>query len=181
MQLKSWQQDEQTRDLTLAVNISAKQFRHIEFFDQVSQILDETGAPAHRLKLELTEGLLFEDVEATILKMKQLQHLGVTFSIDDFGTGYSSLQYLKRLPLQQIKIDKSFVSELTSNNSDAAIVQTIITMSQMLGLDVIAEGVETAAQKDYLSSRGCQSYQGYLFGKPVPIWQFEAAMREMMT
>jgi len=180
-QLALWQGHERTRELTLAVNVSAKQFHHAEFLQQVSQILNETGVPANRLKLELTEGVLLEDVEATILKMQELQRLGVTFSIDDFGTGYSSLQYLKRLPLHQIKIDKSFVNDITTDSSDAAIVQTIITMSQMLGLDVIAEGVETSAQKNFLISQGCQRYQGYLFGKPVPIAQFEAAMREMLA
>ncbi len=176
LQLKAWQQHERTRELTLAVNVSAKQFRHAEFLAQVSQILEETGAPAHRLKLELTEGVLLDDVEATILKMLALQQLGITFSIDDFGTGYSSLQYLKRLPLQQIKIDKSFINDITTDSNDAAIVQTIIAMSQMLGLNVIAEGVETRAQKDFLHSRGCLAYQGYLFAKPVPLEDFEVLL-----
>ena len=175
-QLKVWQQDEHTCDLTLAVNVSAKQFRHPEFFNQVRQILEETRAPARCLKLEITEGVLLDDVEGTIVKMLELQQLGVTFSIDDFGTGYSSLQYLKRLPLHQIKIDKSFVNDITTDSSDAAIVQTIIAMSQMLGLSVIAEGVETSAQKDFLHSRGCHAYQGYLYGKPVPLEDFETLL-----
>ncbi|MEQ1630054.1 MAG: EAL domain-containing protein [Gallionella sp.] len=180
LQLKRWQRDVHTRELTLAVNVSAKQFRHVEFLEQVGRILEETGAPARCLKLELTEGILLDDVEGTILKMLELQQLGVTFSIDDFGTGYSSLQYLKRLPLHQIKIDKSFVNDITTDSNDAAIVQTIIAMSQMLGLNVIAEGVETAAQKDFLGSRGCQAYQGYLFGKPMPIDKFESSIRELV-
>lgn len=173
LQLKVWQQDKCTRDLTLAVNVSAKQFRHVDLLDQVGRILAETGAPAHQLKLELTEGILLDDVETTIFKMRALQQLGVTFSIDDFGTGYSSLQYLKRLPLHQIKIDKSFVNDITTDSNDAAIVQTIIAMSQKLGLNVIAEGVETVSQKDFLHSCGCLAYQGYLFSKPVPLADFE--------
>jgi EAL domain-containing protein (putative c-di-GMP-specific phosphodiesterase class I) len=177
-QLKSWQGDVLTRDLTLAVNVSAKQFRGKDFVAQVQRVLVETGAKPALLKLELTESTVLENVEDTIAKMRELKLLGVSFSMDDFGTGYSSLQYLKRLPLDQIKIDQSFVRDIVSDANDAAIVQTIIAMSEVLGLSVIAEGVETEAQREFLDLRGCHAFQGYLFGKPLPLPDFEAGLRE---
>jgi diguanylate cyclase (GGDEF)-like protein len=177
-QLKSWQHDALTRDLTLAVNVSAKQFRNKDFVAQVQRVLVDTGAKPALLKLELTESIVLENVEDTIAKMRELKLLGVSFSMDDFGTGYSSLQYLKRLPLDQIKIDQSFVRDIVSDANDAAIVQTIIAMSEVLGLSVIAEGVETEAQREFLDLRGCHAFQGYLFGKPLPLPDFEARLRE---
>lgn len=172
-QLKQWHRDPQANALTLAVNVSAEQFRQRDFVKQVQQILIQSGAKPALLKLELTESTVLENVEDTIAKMRELKLLGISFSMDDFGTGYSSLQYLKRLPLDQIKIDQSFVRDIASDPNDAAIVQTIIAMSEVLGLDVIAEGVETEAQREFLSSRGCHAFQGYLFSRPVPLKDFE--------
>lgn len=172
-QLKQWQHNALTRDLTLAVNVSAKQFRQTDFVTQVQRILLESGAKPSRLKLELTESTVLENVEDTISKMREIKTLGVSFSMDDFGTGFSSLQYLKRLPLNQIKIDQSFVRDIATDPNDAAIVQTIIAMTEALGLDVIAEGVETEAQLEFIELRGCHAFQGYLFGKPVPLDMFE--------
>lgn len=173
VQLKSWQQNTLTCDLTLAVNVSAKQFRQNDFVAHIKRILLETGARPSRLKLELTESTILENVEDAITKMHELKQLGVSFSMDDFGTGYSSLQYLKRLPLDQIKIDQSFVRDITFDPNDAAIVQTIIAMSDALGLNVIAEGVETEEQRAFLDQHKCQAFQGYLFGKPLPLDKFE--------
>ncbi|HCI14646.1 MAG: diguanylate cyclase [Gallionellales bacterium GWA2_60_142] len=175
-QLKKWQSSPLTRDLTLAVNVSAKQFRQTDFVMQVQHALLVSGAKPAHLKLELTESMVLENIDDTIAKMRELRLLGLSFSMDDFGTGYSSLQYLKRLPLNQIKIDQSFVREITNNPNDAVIVQTIIAMSESLGLDVIAEGVETEAQRQFLDEHGCHSFQGYLFGRPVPLAQFEAVL-----
>ncbi len=173
LQIKAWQNDVRKCALTLAVNVSAKQFRQPDFVADVQRTLLETGAPPALLKLELTESIILENVEETIARMKQIKSLGVSFSMDDFGTGYSSLQYLKRLPLDQIKIDQSFVRDIAHDPNDAAIVKTIIAMSEVLGLSVIAEGVETAAQRDFLEQSGCHTFQGYLFGRPVMIEQFE--------
>jgi diguanylate cyclase (GGDEF)-like protein/PAS domain S-box-containing protein len=176
-QLKAWQDQAMTRKLTLAVNVSARQFRQRDFVDQVQHVLRESGASASKLKLELTESVVLENVEDTIVKMRALKVLGVSFSMDDFGTGYSSLQYLKRLPLDQIKIDQSFVRDIATDPNDAAIVQTIIAMTEALGLNVIAEGVETEEQLEFLNLRGCHAFQGYYFSKPVPLDQFEADLR----
>ncbi|MGB9093486.1 MAG: EAL domain-containing protein, partial [Gallionella sp.] len=176
--LKEWEQDALMRGLVVAVNVSAKQFRQPDFVDQVKSVVQHHGIDPARLKLELTEGMLLENIEETIATMNALNELGVKFSLDDFGTGYSSLQYLKRLPLDQIKIDQSFVRDVTSDPNDAAIVQTIIAMAETLGLDVVAEGVETRAQFEFLELRGCNRFQGYLFGRPVPIEQFEAMIKQ---
>jgi len=175
-QLMDWQGRAMTRDLTLAVNVSAKQFRQSDFVAQVQRALQQSGAKPSLLKLELTESVVLENVEDTIAKMRELKLLGVSFSMDDFGTGYSSLQYLKRLPLDQIKIDQSFVRDITTDPNDAAIVQTVIAMTEALGLNVIAEGVETVEQFEFLDLRGCHAFQGYLFSRPVPIEQFEALL-----
>lgn len=172
-QLRTWQNHALTRDLTLSVNVSAKQFRQADFVLQVQRVLQETGARPSMLKLELTESTVLENVEDTIGKMRELKKLGVGFSMDDFGTGYSSLQYLKLLPLDQIKIDQSFVRDITTDPNDAVIVQTIIAMSDALGLDVMAEGVETEVQQEFLNMRGCRAFQGFLFGLPVEIGKFE--------
>jgi diguanylate cyclase (GGDEF)-like protein/PAS domain S-box-containing protein len=177
-QLRAWQDDPLTRDLTLAVNVSAKQFRQPDFVMQLQRVLQESGASPARLKLELTESTVLENVADAISKMREIKSLGISFSMDDFGTGYSSLQYLKRLPLDQIKIDQSFVRDIVTDPNDAAIVQTIIAMTEILGFDVIAEGVETEAQREFLDLRNCPAFQGYLFGKPVPLAQFETALRD---
>jgi EAL domain-containing protein (putative c-di-GMP-specific phosphodiesterase class I) len=168
LQLVEWARDPQTAHWTLAVNVSARQFRHSHFVDEVLGVLEETGANPHRLKLELTETLLLDDVEDTILRMDTLRASGLGFSLDDFGTGYSSLSYLKRLPLDQLKIDQSFVRDLLTDANDASIARTIVTLAHSLDLGVIAEGVETQEQRDMLASLGCHTWQGYLFGRPGP-------------
>ena len=175
-QLSIWKMDEQTRDLILSVNVSAKQFHQSDFVTQVKEIVQRHGINPTRLKLELTESILLKDMDSIITTMNAISSIGVRFSLDDFGTGYSSLQYLKKLPLHQLKIDQSFVKDLTIDRSDEAIVDTIISMAQSLNLDVIAEGVETEEQRQYLENAGCANYQGYLFSKPVPIEQFEALL-----
>jgi EAL domain-containing protein (putative c-di-GMP-specific phosphodiesterase class I) len=144
---------------------------------KVRHIIHESGAKPAQLKLELTESLLLVNVDDIIAKMRELKLLGICFSLDDFGTGYSSLQYIKLLPLDQLKIDKSFVRDINSDTNDAAIVKTIVVMSEALGLNVIAEGVETQAQRDFLDNQGCHSFQGYLFGKPMPIEEFEEQLK----
>jgi len=173
-QLAAWSGCAATAHLTLAVNVSARQFRQSDFTSKVVELLNRTGADPRRLKLELTESMLLDNVEQIIDKMSALKALGVGFALDDFGTGYSSLSYLKRLPLDQLKIDQSFVRDVLSDPNDTAIVRTIVALAQSLGLEVIAEGVETAPQRDFLAKHGCHAYQGYLFSKPVPLEQFES-------
>jgi diguanylate cyclase (GGDEF)-like protein/PAS domain S-box-containing protein len=175
-QLVRWAGAAQTSELVLAVNVSARQFRQPDFVDQVLAVLAQTGADPTRLKLELTESLLVDSLDETIEKMSALKECGVGFSLDDFGTGYSSLAYLKRLPLDQLKIDKSFVRDVLQDPNDAAIACTIVALAQSLGLSVIAEGVETEAQRDFLAENGCPTYQGYFFSRPLPITQFEALL-----
>ncbi len=165
--LASWRDEPDLAHLTMAVNVSSRQFRHASFVDDVARVLAITGAPSAQLKLELTETLLVEDMETTIATMTALRAYGVRFSLDDFGTGYSSLSYLKRMPLDQLKIDQSFVADLLTDPNDAAIVDTIIALSRSLGLQVIAEGVETADQRERLAQAGCRYYQGYLFSRPL--------------
>ena len=177
-QLKAWQQDALTRDLVLAVNVSARQFHQADFVAQVHDAVQRHAINPMRLKLELTEGMLLADVEDTIATMNILSEIGIQFSMDDFGTGYSSLQYLKRLPLDQLKIDQSFIRNIVTDNSDRAIVRTIIVMAQSLGIAVIAEGVETEENRLFLLENGCFHYQGYLFGKPAPIEQFEESLKQ---
>jgi diguanylate cyclase (GGDEF)-like protein len=176
-QLKAWQQDPFTQDLTLSVNVSAKQFYQTNFATQVISAVKHYGINPLQLKLELTESVLLEKIEETITKMNILNDVGVNFSLDDFGTGYSSLQYLKLLPLYQLKIDRSFVRDIAINSSDQAIVRTVIAMAQTLNLGVIAEGVETEVQREFLARCNCYSYQGFLFGKPMPIEKFNLALR----
>ena len=171
-QLLRWAQDPATAGLSLAVNVSARQFHAPEFVDLVLGCLDRSGANAQRLKLELTESVLLNSVEDAITKMNQIRERGVTFSLDDFGTGFSSLTYLKRLPLDQLKIDQSFVRDILVDPDDAAITRTIVTLAQSLGLGVIAEGVEQQAQRDLLAALDCQAFQGYFFGRPMPIAAF---------
>jgi diguanylate cyclase (GGDEF)-like protein/PAS domain S-box-containing protein len=176
-QIKTWQRDVVTRDLVLAVNVSAKQFRQADFVDQVLTTVKRYAINPKLLKLELTESMLLDGIEDIIATMKSLQKIGIQFSLDDFGTGYSSLQYLKRLPLNQLKIDQSFVRDIATDSSDRAIVNTIIAMANSLNLNVIAEGVETEEQRKFLMDNGCTQYQGYLFGKPLPIDQFEVLLK----
>ena len=171
--LAEWQTSSATAGLTLAVNVSAKQFHHPDFVSQVLSALELSGANPVLLKLELTESLLAQDLDGIVQKMNALKTKGVTFSLDDFGTGYSSLAYLKRLPLDQLKIDQGFVRDLLVDSSDAAIVRTVIALGDRLGLNVIAEGVETQAQREFLESNGCYSYQGYLFSRPLKKEDFD--------
>jgi diguanylate cyclase (GGDEF)-like protein/PAS domain S-box-containing protein len=175
-QLKLWATQAATRDLQLAVNVSARQFRQPEFVAQVKQVIARHAIDPARLKLELTESMVLENVTDTVDKMNALQAIGIRFSMDDFGTGFSSLAYLTQLPLNQLKIDQSFVRNIGIKASDAIIVQTIIGMAHNLGIDVIAEGVETEAQRAFLDEHGCPTCQGYLFSKPVPVEQFEAQL-----
>jgi len=172
-QLARWAGRPVLGQLSLAVNLSARQFRDPGFVAMVLEVVQHTGADPRRLKLELTESLLVHDVDDIIATMQTLQGHGIGFSLDDFGTGYSSLTYLKRLPLNQLKIDQSFVRDLLHDAHDAAIAQTIVTLAQSLGLPVIAEGVETAAQHRFLQQIGCNAYQGYLFSRPVSLDLFE--------
>jgi diguanylate cyclase (GGDEF)-like protein len=178
-QLARWQKDSdpRLRCLSLSVNVSARQFRHHNFVSHVARTLVETGARPTTLKLELTESVMLEDIDDCMRRMNSLRELGVGFALDDFGTGYSSLTYLTRLPLEQLKIDQSFVRNLGQRNTDQVIVQTIIVMARSLGLQVIAEGVETEAQRQTLQELGCDQFQGYLLGRPMPIERFEALAR----
>ncbi|MFY3382930.1 EAL domain-containing protein [Paracidovorax sp. MALMAid1276] len=175
--LASWQDDPALAHLTMAVNVSSRQFRHASFVDDVARVLAITGAPSGQLKLELTESVLVEDMETTIATMEALRSYGVGFSLDDFGTGYSSLSYLKRMPLDQLKIDQSFVRDLLTDPNDAAIVDTIIGLSRSLRLEVIAEGVETEEQRALLAEAGCMLCQGYLFSRPLSADRLQAFLR----
>ena len=176
-QLACWAADPATEHLTVAINVSALQMRQKNFVEQVCGILEQTGADPHRLKIELTESILVSNVDDVIAKMDKLQAIGIGFSLDDFGTGYSSLAYLKRLPLDQLKIDRSFVEDILVDPNDAAIAQMIIALSKSLGLSVIAEGVETEEQYAFLARHGRLNYQGYLFGRPMPPEDFETFAR----
>jgi diguanylate cyclase len=169
VQLQAWAAAPETQQLTIAVNVSATQFRQPDFVEQVRSIVTLSGARPQALKLELTESVLADDMEVVLGKMKALKEFGIGWSLDDFGTGYSSLSSLKNLPFEQIKIDQSFVRELLTDPRNRAIVETILRLSESLGLSVIAEGVETEAQRAALEAAGCTRFQGYLFGRPVPV------------
>ncbi|MDD2720791.1 MAG: EAL domain-containing protein [Gallionella sp.] len=171
-QIKTWENDPLTCELQLAVNVSERQFRQPDFVNQVTEIINRSGIDPRLLKLEMTESIVIHNIGDTITKMLALKQTGVRFSMDDFGTGYSSLSYLTQLPLDQLKIDQSFVRSIGIRAADTVIAQTIIGMANNLGMEVIAEGVETQAQRDFLEKAGCLCYQGYLFGKPVPLDEF---------
>jgi EAL domain-containing protein (putative c-di-GMP-specific phosphodiesterase class I) len=172
-QIKAWAANSLACELQLAVNVSARQFHQPDFVEQVREALKKTGADPTRLKLELTESVVLGNIDDTVAKMHELKGIGVRFSMDDFGTGYSSLSYLTQLPLDQLKIDRSFVGNIGTKLTDAVIVQTIIGMGHSLGMEVIAEGVETDAQRAFLEHAGCIAYQGFLFSKPVSLEEFE--------
>jgi diguanylate cyclase (GGDEF)-like protein/PAS domain S-box-containing protein len=176
-QIKHWEKSAHTEHLQLAVNVSAHQFKQADFVENVSRILQQTEINPDRLKLELTETMLLKDLEDTIQKMHSLRNIGVRFSMDDFGTGFSSLSNLKKLPLDQLKIDQSFVNDILIDPDDTVIVQTIISMATHLGMEVIAEGVETEAQRAFLELHNCHVCQGYLFSQPVPLTEFEALLQ----
>lgn len=177
-QLARWREDEAMSSLVLAVNVSPRQFHQIDFVDQVLAALTSTGASGRQLKLELTEGLLLKDVDDTIDKMVRLKSYGVSFSLDDFGTGYSSLAYLKRLPLDQLKIDQSFVRDVLTDPNDAVIACTVVALATSLGFGVIAEGVENEGQLAFLERNHCHAWQGYLMSRPVPLAEFETLLNE---
>lgn len=179
-QLARWADQPRLADLSIAVNVSSTQFMQDDFVDQVLGALNRSGANPGRLKLELTESLLVTDIDGVIAKMNVLKARGVGFSLDDFGTGFSSLSYLKRLPLDQLKIDQGFVRDILVEPNDLAIAKMVVALGNSLGLDVIAEGVETEAQRAVLASLGCHHYQGFLFGRPMPVDQFEASLRTRM-
>ncbi|MGD8568163.1 MAG: EAL domain-containing protein [Gammaproteobacteria bacterium] len=165
----------------MAVNISPRQLQAEHFVNEIAGLLDQYSVPPACLKLELTESMLLHDLHDVMTKMTQLKELGVTFSLDDFGTGFSSLSYLKRLPFDQIKIDKTFIRDVSRDINDAAIVETIIAMAEHLKLDVIAEGVETHEELEFLQGRGCSSYQGFYFSKPMAASALERALQESST
>jgi diguanylate cyclase (GGDEF)-like protein/PAS domain S-box-containing protein len=172
-QIAAWSGRRQTARLSISVNISARQFRQPDFVQQVLATIERTGASPTNLWLELTESILVENIEEVVEKMQELKTHGLRFSLDDFGTGYSSLAYLKRLPLNQLKIDRSFIRDILSDESSAAIAQTIISLSRSMGLPVIAEGVETEGQRELLARLGCHAFQGYLFSRPLPLDEFQ--------
>ncbi|MFY9261876.1 MAG: EAL domain-containing protein [Gallionella sp.] len=172
-QLGRWQKDPLMQAINVSVNVSVRQLQDFEFVEKIKHALHESGINPVRLKLEITESMALHDVEHTISTLQQLKNLGVSLSMDDFGIGHSSLSQLKRLPLDQVKIDQSFVRDLVIDSNDRTIVQTIIGMAQSMGLEVIAEGVETEAQCAILQTLGCGLYQGYLFSKPLPLAAFE--------
>jgi EAL domain-containing protein (putative c-di-GMP-specific phosphodiesterase class I) len=175
-QLHIWQQAAATAALTLSINVSARQFHQPDFVDKVRSALERHRVRPDGLKLELTESVVVGDIEATVLRMQQIKALGVQFALDDFGTGYSSLSYLKRLPFDQIKIDQFFVRDMAQNPSSEAIVRAILAIARSLELEVVAEGVETQAEYELLLTRGCELFQGYLFGKPVPLEAWPAPL-----
>ena len=176
--LKGWEGDPLLGDLQLAVNVSARQLRDLDFVDAVRRTLRRRAIAPDRLKLELTEGAILDDVGDSVRKMNVLKTLGVSFSLDDFGTGYSSLAYLTQLPLSQLKIDQAFVHNIGIKATDDIIVRTIIGMADSLGIEVVAEGVETQAQRDFLEAEGCGIYQGYLYSKPLPAEDFQKLVME---
>lgn len=178
-QLAVWNKREATRDLMLAINVSGQQFRQADFVDKVAAVIRAYPINASCLKLELTESVVLSDVADVVKKMHELKAIGVKLSMDDFGTGYSSLSYLKQLPLDQLKIDQSFVRDIANDPNDAVMVQTIISLAKNFRLNVIAEGVETEEQLEFLKVNGCMAYQGYLFSKPVPVEEFEKLLGEV--
>jgi len=178
-QLALWASQPAMAQLSIAVNVSARQFRESNFVEQVLATLQRTHANPQRLKLELTESVLVANAEEVIVKMNALKAMGIGFAIDDFGTGYSSLSYLKRLPLERLKIDQGFVRNILTDADDAAISRAVIAMATSMGLGVIAEGVETEAQREFLASLGCHTYQGYLFNRPLPPEKFEALAQRL--
>ncbi len=172
-QLALWATMPAMAELTISVNVSVRQFTEGDFVDDVLRELAQSGAPARQLKLEITESVLAQNIADIVVKMERLRQIGVRFSLDDFGTGYSSLSYLQRLPLDEIKIDRAFVANVLDNPRDAAIARIIISLAENLGLTVLAEGVETVGQQQFLADHGCTQFQGYLFGRPEPLAAFK--------
>jgi diguanylate cyclase (GGDEF)-like protein/PAS domain S-box-containing protein len=177
-QIKAWEKNKHTAHLSIAVNVSAKQFQQTDFVNRVTEIVQSSQIDPTRLKIELTESTILDNVDLTTEKMHHLKKLGIAFSMDDFGTGYSSLAYLQKLPLNQLKIDQSFVHDISDDENDATIVRAIISLGINLGLNVIAEGVETLEQRHFLVAHHCLAFQGYLFSKPLPILDLENFLEE---
>ena len=180
-QLSLWSRRPETAHLTVAINVSARQFHHSDFVDEVLAVLERTGANAKQVFLELTESVLITDVEEIIVKMNLLKAAGISFSLDDFGTGYSSLSSLKRLPLTQLKIAQEFVRDILIDPNDMAIARMVVALADSLDLLVIAEGVETEEQRAFLDGLGCHDYQGYLFSQALPVAEFEALVARVQT
>jgi EAL domain-containing protein (putative c-di-GMP-specific phosphodiesterase class I) len=178
LQLNDWSRSAHTAHLSLSINVSAHEFRHPKFAIRMLEIVAESGVDPRKLMLELTESSLLGSTEETVSKISVLREHGLRFSLDDFGIGYSSLMYLRNLPLDQLKIDRAFVSNVATESKDAAIVSSIITLGRNLGLTVIAEGVETVGQRDFLLGQGCAGFQGFFFGRPVSIdnWSCSAPL-----
>ena len=176
-QLSLWQHEPLLCDLTLSVNISSRQFHHVQFVEHILRVLADYGVRAEQLELEVTESLLIDNLADTIRRMNELCDTGIRFALDDFGTGYASLSYLKQLPLSQLKIDQSFVMDLLLDSNDEAIVRTIIALGGSLDLRVIAEGVELPEHAEKLSQMGCQYFQGYLFGRPQPAHEWATQIK----
>ena len=179
MQLRDWQALNRSSPLMLSVNISARQFHQPDFVEKIKDLIHRHRVDPRLLKIEITERTVLMQIDDAVARMRELKELGIKFSLDDFGTGYSSLAYLKQLPLDEVKIDKSFIRNITHDQNDAAIVRAVIAISEALGLEVLAEGVETVEQSECLDRYGCYQYQGYLFGKPVPIDQFQLPVLEI--
>jgi EAL domain-containing protein (putative c-di-GMP-specific phosphodiesterase class I) len=177
-QVTQWQSDPLFSGLQVAVNVSPRQFKDQNFVTEVTRVIEVTGVQASQLKFELTESMV-HDLDVMREKMERIRHLGVKFSLDDFGTGYSSLASLIKLPLEQLKIDRSFVSNMLSNDGDSIVVRTIISMANNLGVEVIAEGLETDNEKDFLNALGCSLYQGYLLSPPLPREGLEDLVRRV--
>jgi diguanylate cyclase (GGDEF)-like protein/PAS domain S-box-containing protein len=177
LQLVAWQSEPERAHLRIAMNVSALEFAHPDFVPRMLRVVDRIGIDASKLVLEFTERVMLGSMADTLAKMTLLKSRGIYFSLDDFGIGYSSLAYLQSLPLDELKIDRSFVRHILLNASDAAIACSIIALGNSLGLTVIAEGIETEAQRDFLAAQGCLAYQGYLFGKPVPVGELFAGSR----
>ena len=181
-QLKEWTDQGLWHDqLTLGINISPVQFEQPDFVRLIEQVLTETGIPAHTVDIEITEGTVINNIEQIIQTLNALRKLGVKVSIDDFGTGYSSLTYLKRLPVDMVKIDQSFVKDVPGDDSSSAIINTIISMADHLELDIIAEGIESIEQVHYLQSHGCQKFQGFFFHQPMTQSHFSSLLKEHVT
>lgn len=173
-QLIAWKKSNVTSHLTLSVNVSPKQFQEPDFVQYIIASITHLGIDAHKLKLEITESVFANDIENIVLKMEQLKLYGIKFSLDDFGTGYSSLAYIKKLPLDELKIDKSFIKDVLTNSNDAAIAKMIISLAHELQIAVIAEGVETIQQRQFLINNSCYNFQGYLYSHPLPINELNA-------
>ncbi|MEW6445016.1 MAG: EAL domain-containing protein, partial [Pseudomonadota bacterium] len=180
-QVRQWQSLSGVGDLRVAVNISALQLRRGDLEQTVHDALEASGLPPSCLELELTESVLLKDYAQSLVVMERLRRLGVKMSIDDFGTGYSSLAYLKQLPVDRLKIDRTFVRDVLGDPDDAAITQAVISLGHILGLDVLAEGVETEAQLAFLREHGCDEFQGYVFSRPLSAEAFERLLTERIT